>query len=421
MGIINLDEIKQDMVLAEDLKGNNGRFLLAKGTVLTQKHLKVFKIWGVIEANIEGISKENVEKDREIQIDPATIEKANNEVRKRFIHNDLEQPVVNELFRLCTIREAEKLISNKQEENLAPRGPIGTETERAETIENITTHINPAELIKKDTNLSTLPTIFMEIEEAIKKPNSSANYMANVISKDTSLSARLLKIVNSAFYSLPIKVDTLSRAVSIVGTKQLSALALGINVITAFNNIPRDLVDMKSFWKHSVACGIISRIIANYKGIQNTERLFVAGLLHDIGRLIMYNSVPGNVKNMLLKARNSNRLLHVVEHETMGFDHTTVGEMLLRKWKLPMSLEKSVKYHHSPKNSKDPLEPSIIHLANIMTIALGIGSSGEHSVPSLESEAWECIELSPNILPLILTQLDSQIEEILTFLNSNES
>jgi len=94
--------------------------------------------------------------------------------------------------------------------------------------------------------------------------------------------------------------------------------------------------------------------------------------------------------------------------------------MLLRKWKLPKSLENTVEHHHSPQNSQDPLEPAIVHLADIVTIALGIGSSGERFVPPIEPEAWECIGLSPNILPSIIDQLDNQLEEMLRVLNLNE-
>jgi HD-like signal output (HDOD) protein len=173
---------------------------------------------------------------------------------------------------------------------------------------------------------------------------------------------------------------------------------------------------MKSFWKHSLACGISARIIAGYKSIQNTERLFVAGLLHDIGRLILYSNTPLHAKNALLSAKYNDTLLHKAENEVMGFDHSKIGGLLLKKWRLPISLENSVKHHHSPYRSKDPLEPAIIHMADIMTNALGIGSSGERFVPSLSPEAWECIDLSPNILSSTIRQTDRQIEEIIQLL-----
>jgi len=114
MGVINLAELKPGMVLAENLRDRNGRFLLAKGTRLTLKHLRIFKIWGVIEVNIEGISQKNVESNARAQIDPAIMETAEKEIRERFVHTDLDHPATRELFRLCTLRKAGELITDSE-------------------------------------------------------------------------------------------------------------------------------------------------------------------------------------------------------------------------------------------------------------------------------------------------------------------
>lgn len=362
MGVINLAELKPGMVLAEELRDRNGRFLLAKGTRLTLKYLRILKIWGVIEVNIEGISQKNVESNTGVQIDPAIIETAEKEIRKRFVHTDLDHPATRELFRLCTLRKAEELDITNSEAKLEHHDSYERNMDANEILEDTTTKINPIEFIQDDISLSTLPDIFILIKETIDDPKSSSRDIAEAISKDTNISAKLLKLVNSAFYSFPSKIDTISRAVAIVGTKHLSILAFGIYIINEFKNISWDLVDMKSFWEHSIVCGTIARILASHKNIQNTERLFVAGLLHDIGRLIFYNSTSINAKNIISKARNSHSLLYEIEHEIMNFDHTEIGKLILKKWKLPMSLENIVKYHHYPMLSNDPLEPAIVHL-----------------------------------------------------------
>lgn len=421
MGIVNIAEIKPDMVLADDLRHNNGRFLLSKGSKLTSKNIRIFKMWGVIEANIEGVTQSAVEENVISQIEPAIVEEAEKKVHKHFVHTNLEYPAIYELFRCCKIRTVNE-IKSKDSVEIFNIQDLTSSNEIEDTIvEDTTPPVNPVELIQQDINLPTLPTVFMQINDTLQNPTSSAIDISKVIGKDINLSAKLLKIVNSTFYGFPSKIDTLTRAVTVLGTRQLSTLAMGINILTAFDNIPDCLIDMKSFWMHSIACGTISRIIANYQGIQNTERLFLAGLIHDIGRLVLYNYSPINARNAIQKARGNNRLLYELEHETMNCDHTTIGALLLKKWKLPKSLENAVKYHHSPKNSRDPLEPAIVHLADIMTIALGIGSSGERLVPPLEPEAWECIGLSPNILSLTIDQLDNQLEEILRVFNLNES
>ena len=417
MGIINVAELKPDMVLAEDLANLNGRFLLAKGTKLNPKHLLILKMWGVIEANIENVSRVDIEADAISQLDPAVIEEVRQSLAEPFQHADLEHPAMRELFRICCIREGYRRSGARNQKTATiHENDEKTISHSYRMSKNTTAKIDPNELIRDHVKLPSLPTMYVQINEAINTPNTSASDIAKVISKDTSLSARLLKIVNSTFYGFPSKIDTLSRAVTVVGTRQLTTLALGMNIISVFRRIPSDFIHMRSFWEHSLACGICARIIGSYKKILNTERLFVAGLLHDIGRLILYRHVPNQARNALIKAKQDDDLLHNSEHETLGFDHSMIGGLLLKKWKLPVSLENSVKYHHSPQESKDPLEPAIIHMADIMTNAIGRGSSGERFVPTLNPDAWKSLEMSPNILSSTIKQMERQIEEIIQLL-----
>jgi len=421
MGFIQINQIEPGMVLAEDLKDRKDRFLLPDGASLTTKHIKMLKMWGVIEANIEGIVAEDVQNNAIIDIDPTTIEMAEKIVRERFRYSNIDHPAIQKLFRFCTLQEAEEMQSKQPGENTEFEDRSEGNVETNEMPELVTTKIDFHKFIQRDMKLSTLPTIFMKINETIVKPRSSANNIASLIRKDTSLSARLLRIVNSAFYGFPSKIDSISRAVAIIGTKQLSTLASGVTIIDMFKDIPSDVIDMKSFWKHSIACGVNARIIASYQGIQNTERLFLAGLLHDIGRLVLYNYAPDHSVYALMKAKCANIMLNKIEYEDLDFDHAKIGGLLLKKWKLPVLMEHAVMYHHNPQKSRDPLEPFIVHLADIITNARGIGSSGEHFVSPLDLDAWECIGLSANILDLTIKEADRHIEEIFKFFYSDEN
>ena len=422
MCLIKINKIEPGMMLAENLKDRNGRFLLPSGASLTARHIKMLKMWGVIEANIEGIIAEDVEDNAISEMDPATIEMAEKMVRGRFRHSNTDYPVTRELFRLCILQKAREMQSDHPRENAEFDDRSEGDAETNEMPELMSTKIDFNKFIQRHIlKLPTLPMIFSKINETIVKPNSSANDIGRVISKDTSLSARLLRIVNSAFYGFPSKIDSISRAVTIVGTRQLSSLASGVTVINMFKDVPSDIVDMKSFWKHSIACGVNARIIASYQGIQNTERLFLSGLLHDIGRLILYTYAPDHATYVLAKAKRTNIMLNRVEYEDLDFDHAKIGGLLLKKWKLPVLIEQAVTYHHSPQKSQYPLEPSIVHLADIMANATGIGSSGERFVSPLDLDAWECIGLSTNILDLTIKQADQHIEEIFKFFCSDEN
>ena len=156
-----------------------------------------------------------------------------------------------------------------------------------------------SELLRGNDNIPSLPTIFYQINEAVGDPRSSMRDIAQIISADQSLSARLLRLVNSAFFGFPSKIDTISHAVTIIGTKQLRDLALATTVIQMFKGIPNDLIQVKSFWQHSIGCGIGSRLLASFQKMANVEHFFVSGLLHDIGRLILYSNKSEDARKAL--------------------------------------------------------------------------------------------------------------------------
>lgn len=408
MGLLSIKNLQTGMVLTDDLTDRTGRLLMTRGTVLTEKYLKICKTWGVVEARIEGMSSDDMNASALNVFDPAEIAKASEFVGKRFCHADKDDPAVRELVRLCILRTAEG--KNIEPDDLSQ--PPWLKEENSQRRKKKPVNANPQKFIGEHTKLSTLPDIYRQLLNAITKPSSSTYDIENVISKDTNLSARLLKIVNSAFYGYPSNIDTLSRAVSIIGTRQLSTLAMGINIINIFNKIPSDLINMKMFWKHSVLCGICARLLASYKNIQNTERMFTAGLLHDIGRLVFYNYLPQESLYVLITAKNSSRLLYLVERDVFNLDHATIGGSLLHKWQMPQSLEDMVYYHHEPQKSKNKVESSILHLADIMANAMGIGTSGERLIPPLHQEAWRQLGLTPNILSLTIEQADRQLEDV---------
>lgn len=414
-----MSELKPNMILRDDVRDNNGRFLLTKGTNLTMDQIRMLKMWGVIEADIEVSEQEHTKQEDSDYADAKSIEMAEKVTSDFFMHTDRDHPAMRELFNACSLQKAVELARSKTD--TVYDNSFRIDSCIAVVPEHLTTEKGVLEYITCDIELPTLPTVFMKINETIMNPKSSARDIADAISLDTSLSARLLKIVNSAFYGFPSQIDTLTRAVAIVGTKQLSILAFGIKIISMFESISSDTIDMKSFWKHSIACGVISRIIAGYKNIRNTERLFVAGLLHDIGRLILYSYMPAVALCALQKAKETSGLLYDMEHEIMKLDHATIGKLLLKKWKLPFSLEDIVAHHHIPQKSQNQLECSIVHLADIITNAIKIGTSGEYYVPPLDPFSWDRIELSEKVLTSIIHQSDRQFDEIIQLFFSHEN
>jgi HD-like signal output (HDOD) protein len=250
--------------------------------------------------------------------------------------------------------------------------------------------------------LPEVPSIVFELNDVIANPRSSADDIAKVVQKSPSLTSILLKLVNSPIYSFPSKIDTISSAVILIGTKEIAALALGISILSTFDKIPKKIVDMFSFLKHSFACGIIARILATQKGIPQTEQFFVSGLLHDVGRSILYSNFPEGSRDILNLSRTTNKLLYEVERDCLGYNHSYFAKLLIKQWNLPMSLENNVFYHHNPSEAAQPVPATLVHLADIITNGLGIGTSGERFVPPLDTEAWESLDLSPTCFDIVV-------------------
>jgi HD-like signal output (HDOD) protein len=280
----------------------------------------------------------------------------------------------------------------------------------------------PRDLLKGYVEVSSLPLVHVRLEEAINDPKKSMADIAKIIREDPGLTARLLRIVNSAFYNFPSRVETISQAVTIVGTQQLSALALATSVINMFNGIPEDLVNMDSFWRHSIGCGLAARVIATYRREPNVERFFVAGMLHDIGRLVMYTKISGEARDAIIGAKESNTLLFNAERDTLGFTHAVVGGLLLQTWRLPPMLEEVVMYHHNPSAATHyPVETAIVHIADIIAHAMDLGNSGEKFVPPLDPAAWQSLEIEPALLASVEEQVDRLYQDALHIIMSNGS
>ena len=156
-------------------------------------------------------------------------------------------------------------------------------------------------MIAEVDKLVSLPDIYYRLEEAIVDSASTTDKIAELLRSDPDLCARMLRMANSVFYSFPTKIETIERAVSVIGLRQIRELVLMTSVVRAFEGIPEELVNMPTFWEHSVAVGIMARAIGEHARIPKADAFYVPGLLHDIGRLVMYLKVPG-LTNQLLAA-----------------------------------------------------------------------------------------------------------------------
>lgn len=407
MGLVYLDEAKAGMQLEKDLVCPNGRFLLPAGSVLEEKHLVIARSWGITELYIQGIDRESLDMEAESGFSPESIALAEEELAKLYRQADMNVPAMAEIYRINRLTLS-SLIEKKGQGVLIKKTKQVEEARLPKTF--VKGQLSAAAIVEKEVGLASFPDIYYKIKDVLASPVSSASHMADVVEKDTSLSAKLLKIVNSAFYSFPSKIDSIRRAITIIGTKELGTLAVGISAIEAFKGIPVELTNMKVFWRHSIACGVFSRLLGTYIDEVSTERLFVSGLLHDIGRLVIFRVMPEESAYTLYLSHKLVKPLADIEYEVLGFDHAEVGSALMEKWKFPSHLVKNVRYHHHPKPIH--LESSIVAVADCMAVAFGSPVSSSYIVPNTTADIWDSLGISTSVIANVVSQSERQIVEI---------
>jgi len=344
---------------------------------------------------------ENGSTPQEIEITPEALDAAKKLLTKRFKYIKKPDDSMKRLAMLGAERVAVDMMTSPERY---------AEAEASADVPAVDP-LDPLDILRQDQQLPALPQVFLELQQAINGKATSADDLAEIISQDPGLTAFLLRMVNSAFYSLPMQIDTISRAVTVVGVNQLSTLAVGTSVMSLFKDVPAEVLDMEQFWKHSVACGLIARRLCRITGKGDPERAFVAGLLHDIGQLILLQAEPERATAVHTAARNKNSLLYVEEKGLLGFDHATLGGMLLRKWNFPFVLVAAVLEHHTPRAKQKEDEPGLVHCAETIATGLGIGSSGEYFVQPPDRAVWDSMEFTPERMDDMVEDLDEELQE----------
>lgn len=277
--------------------------------------------------------------------------------------------------------------------------------------------LTPQALVNKSLELVSAPTTYARLDALISDPDSAIDDISAVINTDPALTTRLLKIVNSPFYGFPSQINTISRAITIIGTRELTHLVLATSVMNAFRGIPANLMDMDTFWRHSLACAITAKYLAEATHQTNHEQYFIAGLLHNIGSLVLYQSVPELAREAINSARFGHEVLHEAEKRIIGFDHAEVGAILIQNWRVPESLAQVARYHHQPgKAEQDQLEVSIVHIADILVSSVPFGHNGDQHVPPMDEGAWQHLNLKPEAMPSLLFNVSRQLDILATLM-----
>ena len=256
--------------------------------------------------------------------------------------------------------------------------------------------LTPEGLVADIKDLVTLPEVALRIAGMVDDPTSSAADIGREISQDAALTARLLRVANSPAFGHHGKIANISRAITVLGVRQVRDLTVGLTAVRTFDGIGNELVTMASFWRHSVLCAVAAGRIAERRERVRDDTSFVAGLLHDIGQLVLFSRASAPARQALLMSIDSadDRGLYLCEREVIGFDHGVVGAALARKWGLPNSLQECIEFHHEPQRAREyPLDVAIVHIANSVAVLAEIGSTEPADAPAISGAALRAVKL----------------------------
>ena len=234
-------------------------------------------------------------------------------------------------------------------------------------------------------NLPTLPTIAAKLIELVDKRNTTAKMIGELIEDDQVLTAKLLKMCNSAYYGLANKVDNVQHAIVLLGFDTVKEVTLSVSVLNYFKRSGNESqFDLMKFWEHSAAVGIGARLIAKEVCPAKANIAFLCGLLHDLGKVVLVQYMPKEYEDVITKAHDQKRMIHDVEREVFGIDHGEVGYLLAEKWKIADEVISVMRYHHNLVDSNENKELLFcVACSNLLVQQKSIGHSGNGATPKM--------------------------------------
>jgi len=271
-------------------------------------------------------------------------------------------------------------------------------------------------------DLPTLPLVAQRLQDVMEDPLSSAEDAARIIEGDQSLAAKVLSLVNSAYYGLPREITKIAQAVPLLGFRATSQLALSISVINLFNDQEEGRFDREALWLHSIGCAVCAQKIAKKARYPRPEDCFSGGLLHDVGKLVQDQFLHEELLAIVEHTEKEEISFLEAERNRLGIDHAIIGEWLARKWKLPLPVVVSIRHHHEPIDERKGFSMSqdcvvdVVRLADTMCRHLGIGQSGDRLIPEITQELWNRLDLGSEDVDEISDSLQEEVTQSEIFL-----
>ncbi len=283
--------------------------------------------------------------------------------------------------------------------------------------------VNPNEekinkILEKIKALPTLSVVVARVIQVVSNPLTSASDLSGIITVDQALTAKVLKLANSAFYGFPFRIKNITQAVSILGFDTIRNLALTVSVHKIFTGETEHGFSHQDFWKHSVGVAICSSLLAKKIKYKSPESAFTAGLLHDIGKNLFEQYMHEEFMEAIKISAEKGISIKDAEKDIIGINHAEVGRMMAEKWNLPHELKAGIGFHHNPDEEKEEnVMATIVYAANILCKKKGVGFSGDNFIMPLSSDARSLLMLDEKAEDELMQKLDSELEEAKAFFN----
>ncbi len=259
-------------------------------------------------------------------------------------------------------------------------------------------------------NLPTLPGIVAKLSRMAEDPDTTTEQMGKLISKDHILSAKLLKLVNSAFYGFPQKISSLSSAIILLGFNVIKSLIISASIFELMETSDLEL------WEHSLGTAVIANVMAKRLGINDPEEVSTAGLIHDIGKVAIKMELPAEYDKICNLVEMKQISFLEAELLVLGIDHSEVGGWLAKSWFLPKKLVEPIAHHHHPKKATDEtLACAILHFSDVLIRGLGYGHGADIWVPPLSKKAFEELGVGADDFDEILDEVDEKLWDVKGF------
>jgi putative nucleotidyltransferase with HDIG domain len=279
-------------------------------------------------------------------------------------------------------------------------------------------------ILEKLNDIPTLPIVATKVSELINDPNSSSGDIADVLKKDQVLTAKVLKLINSPYYGIPGEVTDVKRALAYLGFNTLAQLVLSVSVISLFSDKKNSRFSMQDFWKHALGTAVVSEVIAKKVNYPKPEECFTCGLLHDIGKIVLLQIAPEEFLKVVTLTEREKISFYEAERRLEVPNHGYLGEYIAEKWRLPMVIRMSIRYHHTDVSQMETMLASIkpavqiVSLANQLVVQGNIGYSGDASGGFIGPEMLAPLALSEGDLAAIMDRAAKDIDNASGFLRS---